>query len=169
MTFTVPEADFQRLVDVSQGFRKPMAVKAFSQETGVLLDTGEVSITDNRVDPATGTIELKAKFSNAAHRLWPGQFVNVELTLQTLQHVVTIPVTAENRGPNGTFAFVVGPGGKAELRVLETSRAIGTNWLVTGGLKPGDRLIVDGLINVQPGAAVKAVPAGPTPPPIAVR
>jgi multidrug efflux system membrane fusion protein len=163
VTFTVPEADFQRLVDISQGFRKPLAVKAFSQETGALLDTGELTIADNRVDPATGTIELKARFSNMAHRLWPGQFVNVQLTLQTLQHVITIPVTAENHGPNGTFAFVVGPDGKAIVRPIEVSWVQGDLAVIKTGVSAGETVVTDGQMVLKAGSLVRTAPASLAP------
>jgi multidrug efflux system membrane fusion protein len=74
-----------------------------SQETGVLLDTGELSIADNRIDPATGTVELKARFPNADRHLWPGQFVNVQLTLQTLAHVTTVPAGCSQPRPQWHF------------------------------------------------------------------
>ena len=91
VTFTVPEGDFQQLQDLSHDFQQTLAVKAFSQESGALLDSGQLSIADNRsIDPATGTIELKARFPNAERHLWPGQFVNVQLTLETLHQVTTI-------------------------------------------------------------------------------
>ena len=109
VTFTVPEGQFQQLYDVSDGFKTPLATKAMSQETNALLDSGELSIADNRIDPATGTVELKARFPNAQRHLWPGQFVNVELTLQTLHNATTIPAAAVNRGPTGNFIYVVGP------------------------------------------------------------
>jgi multidrug efflux system membrane fusion protein len=161
VTFTVPEADFQRLQDVSDGFRKPMAVKAFSQETGVQLDTGEVSVADNRVDPATGTVELKARFANAAHKLWPGQFVNVQLTLQTLQRVVTIPVTADNHGPSGTFAFVVGPGGKAIVRPITVAWIQGDLAVIKSGVSAGETVVTDGQMVLKAGSRVRTAPSAP--------
>ena len=129
VTFTVPEGDFQRLSDLSNGFRKPMATKAFSQETGTLLDTGELNIADNRVDPTTGTVELKARFPNTNEKLWPGQFVNVQLKLQVLTHATTVPVTAVNQGPNGTYLYVVGP----DKKVIDASRRRGVDAGRDGG------------------------------------
>jgi multidrug efflux system membrane fusion protein len=161
VTFTVPEADFQRLLDISDGLRKALPVKAFSQETGALLDGGEVSIADNRVAPNTGTVELKARFANAAHRLWPGQFVNVQLTLQTLQHVTTIPVAAENHGPNGDFAFVVGANGRATVRPITVSSVQGDVAVVKSGVHAGDVLVTDGQMILKSGSMVRAVPPGP--------
>ncbi len=99
MTFSVPEGDYQRLSEVSDGFRKTLATQALSQDTGASLGTGELSIADNRVNPTTGTVKMKARFANAGAVLLPGQFVNVQLTLQTLANATTIPAAAVNVGP----------------------------------------------------------------------
>jgi membrane fusion protein, multidrug efflux system len=79
VTFWVPQGDFQRLSEVSDGFRKPLATQALSQDTGASLGTGELTIADNKVDPTTGTVKMKARFDNAGALLLPGQFVNVRL------------------------------------------------------------------------------------------
>jgi multidrug efflux system membrane fusion protein len=101
VTFWVPQGDYQRLSKVSDGFRKPLATQALSQETSASLGTGELSIADNRVDPTTGTVEMKARFDNTGDLLLPGQFVNVRLTLQILSNAITIPAAAVNQGPSG--------------------------------------------------------------------
>ena len=101
VTFTVPEGDFQRLAEVSKGFTVPLTTQAMSEETGAPLGQGQLSIADNHVDSTNGTVAMKARFANPQHKLWPGQFVNVRLTLQTLAHAITVPVAAVNQGPNG--------------------------------------------------------------------
>jgi multidrug efflux system membrane fusion protein len=159
VTFTVPQGDFQRLSDVSGGFRTPLVTQAFSQETGGPLGSGMLSIADNHVDPATGTVTLKARFANADHRLWPGQFVNVRLTLQTLSHVTTIPAGAVNQGPKGAFAYVVGPDGKAVARPLKVGPTEGTTAVILSGVSPGETVVVDGQMTLKPGAEVRARPA----------
>ena len=88
-------------------------MEALSQETGADLGSGELSIADNHVDQTTGTVEMKARFPNATRQLWPGQFVNVNLTLQTLSRATTVPAQAVNQGPNGAFVYVVGADSKA--------------------------------------------------------
>jgi len=152
----VPEGDFQRLLDISHQFRIPLATKAFSQEANTLLDTGEVSIADNRVDPATGTVELKARFPNAERKLWPGQFVNVQLTLQTLHHVTTIPASALNRGPNGDFVYVVGPDKKALMRPVSLAWSQDTTAVIKDGVKPGETVVTDGQMTLKAGSLVRA-------------
>jgi membrane fusion protein (multidrug efflux system) len=131
---------------------------------------GTLKFSEVTVDPSTGSVVLRAEFPNPRGVLLPGLFVRAVIAQGLQPAAILAPQHAVNHNERGQpTAFVVGPDGKAELRILETSRTVGNNWLVTAGLKPGDRLIVDGLINVQPGAVVKAVPAGPTPPPLAVR
>jgi multidrug efflux system membrane fusion protein len=167
VTFTIPEGDFQRLSDVSNGFTRPMTVEAASQETGAVLGTGQLSIADNHVDQTTGTVAMKARFPNAAKRLWPGQFVNVRLTLQTLAHAVTVPVTAVNQGPNGAYAYVVGAGDKAAVRpitVLATEDAVA---VIKSGLRPGEVVVTDGQMSLKAGSVVMSRPPAPTKKPAA--
>ncbi|CUS46318.1 Probable Co/Zn/Cd efflux system membrane fusion protein [hydrothermal vent metagenome] len=153
VTFTVPQGDFQRLSDISDGFRKPLTTVALSQETNASLGSGELSIADNKVDPTTGTVQLKARFANAGRRLWPGQFVNVLLTLQTLEQKVTIPSGAVNHGPNGAFAYVV-VGGKAMARTIRVGSNQGGNAVIETGIKAGETVVIDGQMTLTPGLPV---------------
>ena len=160
VTFTVPEGDFQRLVSASGGFSRPMTTQAYSQDTGELLDTGELSIADNHVDASTGTVQMKARFANGARRLWPGQFLNVRLTLQVVQRALTIPAAAVNQGPKGAFVYVVGSGRKAvqtPVTVAATEQGVA---IIAKGLKPGDLVVTDGQMSLQPGSPVQVQGAG---------
>jgi membrane fusion protein (multidrug efflux system) len=131
---------------------------------------GTLKFSEVTVDPSTGSVVLRAEFPNPRGALLPGLFVRAVISQGVQPAAILAPQRAVSHNDRGqATAFVVGADGKAELKVLEIARAIGTNWLVTSGLKPGDRLIVDGLINVQPGGPVKAAPAGPAPAPAAVR
>jgi multidrug efflux system membrane fusion protein len=158
VTFTVPEGNFQQLQDLSHGFQQALMTKAFSQESGTLLDSGQVTIADNHIDPATGTVELKARFPNAQRHLWPGQFVNVQLTLQTLHHVTTIPLAAVNRGPNGSYAFVVGKDNKVTMHPVSIGWTQGNTVVIKSGVKPGDIVVTDGQMILKAGSAVRIVP-----------
>ncbi len=155
VTFSVPEGEFERLARVSNGFRRPLGTEAFSQETGAALGTGELSIADNHVDPASGTIILKARFANTDHHLWPGQFVNVRLTLQTVRGAVAIPASAVNRGPKGAFAYVVGAGGKAMAQPIVVDSIQADTAIIKSGLKGGEVVVTDGQLALKPGAAVR--------------
>jgi membrane fusion protein, multidrug efflux system len=162
VTFTVPQGDFQRLEQVSDGFRTPLTTKALSQETGELLGTGELSIADNRVDPGTGTVELKARFPNPDNLLWPGQFVNVQLTLQILQRAVAIPAAAVNRGPNGSFVYVVGSDNKVSVRPVIIRSSQGATDVIKSGVQPGEVVVTDGQMTLKAGSLVRIKPSTPT-------
>ena len=165
VTFSVPQGDYQRLSQVSNGFRKPLATEALSQDTGTSLGTGELSIADNRVDPSTGTVEMKARFANTGDLLLPGQFVNVHLTLQTLANATTIPAAAVNVGPNGSFAYVVGTDQTVSMRPVTVGQTEGTTSVITTGLKPGEMVVIDGQMTLAAGSTVKVMPPAPTTPP----
>jgi multidrug efflux system membrane fusion protein len=164
VTFTVPEGNFQQLQNLSHEFEQALVTKAFSQETGALLDSGEVRIADNHIDPSTGTIELKARFPNTERHLWPGQFVNVQLTLQTLHHVTTIPATAVNRGPNGSYAFVVGKDRKVSMHPVAIGWTQGNIVVVKSGVKPGDIVVTDGQMTLKAGSLVRVLSSKPASP-----
>jgi multidrug efflux system membrane fusion protein len=161
VTFTVPQSEFHQLLELSNGFTRPLLVQAFSQETGDLLDTGEVTIADNRVDAATGTVQLKAKFPNPRRRLWPGQFVNVRLTRQVLQNAIVVPSTAVNRGPNGLFAFVVGPDNHVVSRPIALVATEGTVAIVKSGVRPGEMVVTDGQMTLKNGSLVRVTQVAP--------
>jgi multidrug efflux system membrane fusion protein len=158
VTFTVPQGEFLRLTQVSDGFRKPLVTEAFAQESGQLLDTGELVVVDNRVDPATATVQLKARFTNAQRHLWPGQLLNVKLTLQTVRNVLALPTAAVNQGPKGSFAYVI-EDDKAILRPLEVELGQDEITVVRSGVEPGDTVVVEGQGSLRPGAKVRVRPA----------
>jgi len=155
VTFTVPQGDFQRLSTVSDGFRRPMPTVALSQETGESLGAGELKIADNRVDPATGTVELKARFPNAANTLWPGQFVNVQLTLQTLHNALVIPLGAVNQGPKGAFVYVVGADKKVSVRPVKVAETQGSTVVIQSGVRAGEVVVIDGQMTLKPGSLIR--------------
>ncbi|HVY34894.1 MAG TPA: efflux RND transporter periplasmic adaptor subunit, partial [Caulobacteraceae bacterium] len=160
VNFTVPQGDFQRLLVLSNGFRTPLKTEAHSQESGLLLDTGELTTSDNRVDPASGTVQLKARFANAKQTLWPGQYVNVRLTVQTLKHVVAIPTAAVSEGPNGSFVYVVGPDRKVKMRPVTVSVTQDATAVIQKGLEAGETVVTDGQVSLTPGARVSLRGAG---------
>lgn len=160
VTFTIPQGEFQQLSNVSAAFTKPLRTQAFSQETGSNLGEGELVVADNHVDSSTGTVDMKARFENPGRQLWPGQFVNVRVTLQTLAHATTIPTAAVNQGPNGAYAYVVGADGKASVRpitVMATQEGLA---VVQSGLAPGDTVVTDGQMSLRNGSSVAIAGAG---------
>ncbi|HEX3920594.1 MAG TPA: efflux RND transporter periplasmic adaptor subunit [Caulobacteraceae bacterium] len=161
VTFTVPQGDFQRLSDVSNHFTIPLAAQALSQETGADLGSGVLQVADNHVDPATGTVQLKARFPNALRQLWPGQFINVKLTLQVLHNATTVPAAAVNQGPKGQYVYVVGPDNKAVNAPVTVTTTEGDTAVIASGLTPGQTVVTDGQMSLKPGAPVVFGPQGP--------
>jgi multidrug efflux system membrane fusion protein len=159
VTFSVPQGDFQRLSEASNGFSRPMPAEALSQETGASLGMGQLSIADNHVDQQTGTVELKAQFPNSSKTLWPGQFINVRLTLQTLPNALTIPAAAVNQGPKGPYVYVVGAGNKVSLRPVTVETTQDTTAVIESGLKAGETVVTDGQMSLKPGLTVAVHPA----------
>lgn len=154
VTFTVPQGDFQRLVSASAGFSRPLITQAASQETGADLGSGELVVADNHVDQTTGTVEMKARFPNPTKQLWPGQFVNVNLTLQTLSKATVVPAAAVNQGPKGAFAYLVGADNKVTAQPVSVLTTAGAVAVIQSGLVPGQTVVVDGQMSLKAGASV---------------
>lgn len=125
--------------------------------------TGELQFSDVTVNEMTGTVTLRALFSNANHTLLPGMFVNAEVSQGTQENAILAPQQGVSRNARGeATALIVNAQGVVEQRVLETGPTAGDKWVVLSGLNPGDRLIVEGVQRVQPGAQATAVPVQPT-------
>jgi multidrug efflux system membrane fusion protein len=135
--------------------------------------TGTLTFIDNQVDVATGTVSLKAKFANDDTRLWPGQFVNVTLTVGMLADAVVVPSAAVQIGQNGPYVFVVKPDSTVELRLVRAGRSLADKTVIDSGIKVGERVVVDGQLRLSNGArvAVQAPtdegPSRPQPGPVA--
>lgn len=120
---------------------------------------GVLKFTDVTVDPTNGSQVVRVQFSNPRGLLLPGMYARAEMVEGTQAKGMLVPQLAVSRDEKGApTALVVGAGDKLELRKLEAPRTVGTNWLVTGGLKPGDKLVVEGAQNLRPGTPVKAAP-----------
>lgn len=118
---------------------------------------GELTFVDNTVDAATGTILLKATFSNEDRRLWPGQFVNVLLTLATERGVVVVPSKAVQSGQQGEFVFVVKPDSTVEYRQVSVGRLLGDETVIAKGVATGEKVVTDGHLRLAQGSPVKVV------------
>lgn len=124
---------------------------------------GYISFTDSTIDPATGTVRARAVFPNPEASLLPGQFVRIVPKGLVRKDVIVVPQAAVMQGPQGTFVYLVGEGEKAKVQPVTTGPTVGPEWLIEEGLKPGDRVIVEGVIKVRPGAPVKAASPGEAP------
>ncbi|HUH92454.1 MAG TPA: efflux RND transporter periplasmic adaptor subunit [Casimicrobiaceae bacterium] len=116
--------------------------------------TGKLSFIDNTADTTTGTIRLKAEFANNDKLLWPGQFVNVVLTLHEQKDALVTPVSSLQNGPNGQYVFVVKPDQTVQLRAVKVARTEGDDAVVTSGLSPGDTVVTVGQLRLAPGVHV---------------
>jgi multidrug efflux system membrane fusion protein len=116
--------------------------------------TGTLTFIDNQVDMATGTIALKAKFGNEDTRLWPGQFVNVTLTVGIQANAIVVPSTAVQMGQNGPYVFVIKPDSTVELRLVRVNRTLENKTVLDQGLAAGERVVVDGYLRLNNGARV---------------
>jgi multidrug efflux system membrane fusion protein len=154
VTFSVPQSDFQGLSQASDGFRRPLSVQALSQESDQLLGQGVLVVADNHVDAASGTVALKARFDNTGRQLWPGQFVNVRVTLRTISGALTMPLAAVNRGPAETYTYVVGADLRAIMRPIVVDSIQGRTAIISAGVQPGESVVVDGQMSLRPGMSV---------------
>lgn len=115
---------------------------------------GRLSFLDNTVDATTGTVTLKAEFANAEEKLWPGQFVDVELVLTIEPAALTVPFSAVVTGQDGTFTYVISAENKAEKRMVKVNRILGDQVVLDDGIKPGEMVVTDGQVKLMPGARV---------------
>lgn len=132
----------------------PVTVQASIAGDKAPPEDGRLIFIDSQVDVQSGTILAKAEFANAATRLWPGQFVDVSIVLRVEQNVVTVPADAVSTGQNGRFVFVVTDAGKAEARPVTVSRVDAGLAVIRDGLKPGEKIVVDGASRLFSGAPV---------------
>lgn len=125
---------------------------------------GTVEFAEEMVDPATGAVTLRARFANPQGLLLPGMYVRAEFSQATTQNGILVPQAGVTRDPQGhATVMIVGPDNTAVSRTIVTSQTVGSDWLVTAGLKPGDKVIVEGLGKVKPGKPIRPVPAGSKP------
>ena len=123
-------------------------------------NTGRLQFTEGIVDPSTGTVTLRAAFPNPEGLLLPGMFVRATIVQKIETQAILVPQQAVSRSPQGdATVLIVGADNKAELRPITTSQTQGANWVVTSGLKPGDKVIVQGTGNARPGQLIRPVPA----------
>jgi multidrug efflux system membrane fusion protein len=130
-------------------------VDAMPPHENTPLGQGVVTFIDNAVDPTTGTIKVKATFENANRQLWPGQFVDVVLTLKQQPNAITIPSVAVQTGQQGQYVYVVKSDSTVENRQVNVVRTFGEESVIEKGLQPGERVVTDGQLRLQPGARVE--------------
>ncbi len=130
---------------------------AYDRSNVKMLASGVVTVLDNQVDTTTGMVKLRAQFDNQDEALFPNQFVNIRLLVDTLQNAIAAPTAAIQHGAPGDYAYVVAPDGKASVRVLKLGQTDGDYVAVTSGLSAGDVVVVDGADRLREGAEVRVV------------
>ena len=136
----------------------PLAVTAFSRDGATAFDQGELGLIDNQIDPATGTVRMKASFPNQSGKLWPGQFINVRLRTGVAHDVVTVPTRVVQRGDRGSFVYVIKADDTVELRFVTMGNDEEGQVPITKGLAAGERVVLDGQLRLQPGSKVTIQP-----------
>jgi multidrug efflux system membrane fusion protein len=155
--FTLPEDD---LVSVNRELKKaPLDVDAYSRDGSTKLGTGKLALVDNEINQATATLKLKAIFDNPDRTLWPNQFVKIRLLLNTRSNALVVPASVVQRGPQGTFAYVILADDTVDMRPIEVDSQAGELVIIAKGLTAGERVVADGQNLLRP----PTPPAPPTP------
>jgi multidrug efflux system membrane fusion protein len=150
--FSLPQ---QQIVRVNAAAAKgALVVDVFGNDGTTVIDTGTLKGIDNQVDPTTGTLKLKAEFPNAKFQLWPGQFVNVRLKVDTLSKAIVVPTSAVQRGPVGTFSYVIGDGDIVTAKPVVVTQQNEIETVIASGVTPSDRVVTTGFANLSDGAKV---------------
>jgi len=150
--FSLPQQD---LPELTKGLAEgTLPVDAFGADSKKALDSGKVLVIDNQVDQTTGTVKLKAEFPNANLQLWPGQFVNVRVLIDTLRQVVVVPTAAIQRGPSGAFVYVVKDDATVTVRRVTLAQQDDVRAVVATGLQVGERVVTTGFARLTEGTQV---------------
>lgn len=158
VSFALPGRELGRVMSAQRD--APLAVTANVAGVTDAIE-GRVAFVDNAVDTTTGTIRLRGEFANAGHRLWPGQIVNVSVTLGHDANAVVVPDQAVQNGQDGNYVFVIGRDGKAELRDVTVDRSVNGASVIAKGVAAGDTVVLDGQSRLENGSAVKVTEGTP--------
>lgn len=153
VVFTIPQDEISR-VQQKLNAGQPLTVEAYDRDFDMKLATGKLLALDNQVDPATGTVRIKAIFDNEDNLLFPNQFVNARLLIDVKREAVIAPSAAVQRGPDLTFVYVVKSDETVELREVEIGPTEGDETSIERGLAPSEMVVTDGVDKLQPGAKV---------------
>jgi len=161
VVFTLPEQNLQELLNQG-GANGGLKVFALDRGNTSTLDEGALAVVDNQIDQTTGTLKLKATFPNDQLQLWPGKFVNARLILTTRKGATVVPSSVVQRGPQGTYAYVIRTDKTVEMRPIKVAQTEANVALIDSGLKAGEQVVVDGQYKLQPGAHVELTTPQPS-------
>jgi len=152
VVFTLPEAELPRIQKAMT--RGALPTIAYASDDKTKLADGQLMTPNNTIDTTTGTISLKAKFANDDDALWPGEFVNARLLVETLHNAVTVPVPAVQHGPNGLFVYIVKSDNTVQSQAVEVAYQDDSIAVVSKGLEGGQNVVVAGQARLAPGTRV---------------
>jgi len=152
--FSLPQQDLQNIMTQINAQHNKLTVLALAQDGKTIIDTGILELVDNQIDQTTGTIKLKSTFPNKDHLLWPGGFTNVRLLVTTQQNVLTIPTVAVQRGPQGTYVYLLQPDKTVKIRPVTVGLTQDDITVITDGLQDSDQIATDGMVKLQDGSKV---------------
>ena len=158
VVFTLPDTDFQAVNRALHGSRTPLAVQVSERNAAQPLARGSLTLLNNQIDPASGTVQLKARFDNPQHMLWPGQYVDARLILGLRHGALTVPAAAVQRGPEGTYVYAVDADGTARVQAVAVAQIQDGVAVIDQGLAAGQRVVVDGQYKLRPGLKVVEAP-----------
>ena len=154
LIFTLPETALPQIQQRQQQTKIPLPVFAYNQDNAIKLDQGELGLVNNEILQTTGSIQLKANFSNKSRQLWPGQLINARLLVDTRRNGLTVPAAVVQQGPTGPYAYVVNPDNTVAIRQVKVAQISDGQALIDSGLHAREQVVVDGQYKLQPGAHV---------------
>ncbi|MEW6767673.1 MAG: efflux RND transporter periplasmic adaptor subunit [Pseudomonadota bacterium] len=150
--FSLPQQQIVRVNTAASAGQ--LAVDVLANDGKTVADTGTLTAVDNQVDQTTGTVKLKGEFPNPNYQLWPGQFVNVRLKVQTLEKAIVVPTASVQRGPAGTFVYVIGADNTVSARVVNVVQQNEKDAVIASGIATSDRIVTTGFANLAEGSKV---------------
>jgi membrane fusion protein, multidrug efflux system len=154
LIFTLPETVLPQIQQQQEKAKAPLRVLAYNQDNTIKLDEGELGLVNNEILQTTGSIQLKANFSNKGNRLWPGELVNARLLLDTRHDGLTVPAAVVQQGPKGPYAWVIKPDDTVAIKQIKVAQITDGQALIDSGLDTNEQVVVDGQYKLQPGAHV---------------
>src|SRR6267378_119998 len=154
LIFTLPETSLPQIQQQQQKIKTPLKVLAYNQDNTIKLDEGVLGLVNNEILQTTGSIQLKANFSNQANLLWPGELVNARLLVDVRHDGLTVPAAVVQQGAKGPYAYVVNADSTVAIRQIKVAQISDGQALIDSGLKANEQVVVDGQYKLQPGTHV---------------
>jgi membrane fusion protein, multidrug efflux system len=154
LIFTLPETVLAQIQQQQEKTKGPLAVIAYNQDNTIKLGQGQLGLVNNEILQTTGSIQLKANFPNKENRLWPGELINARLLLDVRHNGLTVPAAVVQQGPNGPYAYTIGPDHTVSIRQIKVAQISDGQALIDSGLSANEEVVVDGQYKLQPGVHV---------------